>query len=62
NKALSEIDEDAYYETLVRLTEKKMPDIRKVQNVFARRAKLQRYLQQKGFEAELISEMLRKFI
>lgn len=61
-KALSEIDEDAYYETLVRLTEKKMPDIRKVQNVFARRAKLQRYLQQKGFEAELISEMLRKFI
>lgn len=62
NKALSEIDEDAYYETLVRLTEKKMPDIRKEQNVFARRAKLQRYLQQKGFEAELISEMLRKFI
>ena len=36
-KALSEIDEDAYYETLVRLTEKKMPDIRKEQNVFVYR-------------------------
>lgn len=61
-KALSEIDEEEYYETIIKLSEKKMPDILKSQNVFSRRTKLQRYLQQKGFEQELIAEMLKKFI
>ncbi len=61
-KGLSEIDEEEYQATLEKLTEKKMPDILKDRNVFTRRAKLQRYLTQKGFENELIAEMLRKFI
>lgn len=61
-KGLSEIDEDEYLLTLERLTEKKMPDILKDRNLFTRRAKLQRYLSQKGFEHDLINEMLRKFI
>lgn len=61
-KGLSEIDEEEYQATLEKLTEKKMPDILKDRNVFTRRAKLQRYLNQKGFETELITEMLRKFI
>lgn len=61
-KGLSEIDEDEYQATLEKLTEKKIPDILKDRNVFTRRAKLQRYLTQKGFETELITEMLRKFI
>ncbi|MFA6152524.1 MAG: regulatory protein RecX [Chitinophagaceae bacterium] len=61
-RGLSEIDEEEYLATLERLTEKKMPDILKDRNVFTRRAKLQRYLTQKGFENELVAEMLRKFI
>ena len=61
-KGLSEIDEEEYMATLERLTEKKMPDILKDRNVFTRRAKLQRYLSQKGFENDLITEMLQKFI
>lgn len=61
-KGLSEIDEEEYQATLEKLTEKKMPDILKDRNLFTRRAKLQRYLAQKGFETELIAEMLRKFI
>jgi regulatory protein len=61
-KGLSEIDEEEYQQTLERLTERKMPDIRKEQNVFARRAKLQRYLNQKGYEQDLIADMLKRFI
>ncbi|MES2477602.1 MAG: regulatory protein RecX [Bacteroidota bacterium] len=61
-KGLSEIDEDEYVQTLERLAERKMPDIKKEQNVFARRAKLQRYLTQKGYENDLITDILKKFI
>jgi len=61
-KGLTEIDEDEYLATLEKLTEKKMPDILKDKNIYTRRAKLQRYLTQKGFENELVNEMLRKFI
>lgn len=61
-KGLSEIDEDEYVQTLERLAERKMPDIKKEQNVFARRAKLQRYLTQKGYENELVTDILKRFI
>lgn len=61
-KGLSEIDEDEYMQTLERLAERKMPDIKKEQNVFARRAKLQRYLTQKGYENELVTDILKRFI
>ena len=61
-KGLDEIDEEEYLETLRRITDKKMADIRKDSNVFTRRAKLQRYLTQKGYENDLIAQMLREFI
>lgn len=61
-KGLTEIDDEEYIQTLERLAERKMPDIKKEQNVFARRAKLQRYLTQKGYENELVADMLKKFI
>lgn len=61
-KGLTEIDEEEYMQTLERLAERKMPDIRKEQNVFARRAKLQRYLTQKGYENELVADILKRFI
>lgn len=61
-KGLSEIDDEEYLETLIRLTERKMPDILQDKNLFTRRAKLQRYLTQKGYEQELVSEMIKKYI
>ena len=61
-KGLTEIDNEEYIQTLERLAERKMPDIKKEQNVFARRAKLQRYLTQKGYENELVADILKRFI
>lgn len=61
-KGLTEIDDEEYMHTLERLAERKMPDIKKEQNVFARRAKLQRYLTQKGYENELVADILKRFI
>lgn len=61
-KGLTEIDDEEYIQTLERLAERKMPDIKKEQNVFARRAKLQRYLTQKGYENELVADILKRFI
>jgi regulatory protein len=61
-KGLTEIDDEEYIKTLERLAERKMPDIKKEQNVFARRAKLQRYLTQKGYENELVADILKRFI
>ena len=61
-KGLSEIDDEEYLQTLERLTERKIPEYLKDKNLFTRRAKLQRYLIQKGYEQELIAEMIKKYI
>jgi regulatory protein len=61
-KGLSEIDDEEYLQTLERLTERKIPEYLKDKNLFTRRAKLQRYLSQKGYEQELIAEMIKKYI
>lgn len=61
-KGLSEIDDEEYLQTLERLTERKIPEYMKDKNLFTRRAKLQRYLSQKGYEQELIVEMIKKYI
>ena len=61
-KGLSEIDDEEYLQTLERLTERKIPEYMKDNNLFTRRAKLQRYLSQKGYEQELIAEMIKKYI
>jgi regulatory protein len=61
-KGLSEIDDEEYRQTLERLTERKIPEFMKDKNLFTRRAKLQRYLSQKGYEQELIAEMIKKYI
>ncbi|GAA4457310.1 regulatory protein RecX [Rurimicrobium arvi] len=61
-KGLSEIDETEYLQTLQTLTEKKLPDLRSSGNIWAKRAKLQRYLNSKGFETELVNEMLNRYL
>ncbi len=56
-KALKQIDLDAYYTTLQTIYLKKKQEI-KEPNPYKKRQKMYRYLVYKGFESELISEVL----
>ena len=55
NKGLNEIDEDDYLQTIKDLIESKNR-LTKAKDKWDRRAKLQRYMQAKGFEHELVLE------
>ena len=57
NKALKEIEEGEYLENLNYLTKKKFEQV-KGKNKWDKRAKLQRYLLSKGYENQLVYEVL----
>jgi regulatory protein len=57
-KALKEIDPSEYFGTAQRLGEKKWESI-KEGDLFTKKGKLYRYLQQKGYEPTIISEVIR---
>lgn len=57
-KGLKEIDDEDYLKTLQKLTEVKW-ELVKEKNVHVKKRKLQAYLLQKGFEAGLISEVIK---
>jgi regulatory protein len=59
--ALKEIDEDDYLKTLQKIAEKKSAVI-KEPNAFKKRSKLLTYLSSKGFESELIYEVVNALI
>lgn len=57
-KAMKEIDEDEYLDTVNKLSEKKWLELRSEKNKFTKMAKLRNYLLQKGFEYEYINSFL----
>jgi regulatory protein len=57
-KALKEINESDYKKTLQKLAEKKLKTLKNESNVFSKRKKVQDYLLQKGYEINLIIELL----
>ncbi len=59
-KALNSIDEDEYEKVLKTLLEAKLKTLKSEKNLYIRNRKLQSYLMQKGFEADLISGLLQK--
>ena len=59
-KALKQIDEDAYLKTLEKLFEDKLKTLRSEKNIFIKKRKLQDNLMQKGYETDLIREMMSK--
>lgn len=59
--ALKEIDEEAYLKTLQKVAEKKVAVI-KEPNAFKKRNKLLTYLSSKGYESELIYEVVNGLI
>ena len=59
-KGLATIDEDAYRRTLEKLGTGKWEALRGEENIFIRRRRVQEYLLQKGYERELIAELVRE--
>ena len=57
-KALKQIDEDEYLKTLQKLFEEKLKTLKSEKNIFIKKRKLQDHLLQKGFENDLIREMM----
>ena len=57
-KALKTIDEDDYQQTLEKLFNEKLKTLKSEKNIFIKKRKLQDYLLQKGFENELVRELL----
>ena len=57
-KALKQIDEDEYLKTLQKLFEEKLKTLKSEKNIFIKKRKLQDHLLQKGFESDLIREMM----
>jgi regulatory protein len=56
-KALASINIEEYIKTLTRLAEQKLRLLKGEKNQYIRKKKLQDYLLQKGFEADLIKEI-----
>ena len=59
-KGLKEIDEDDYWNALKKMALKKYSELKTEKNVWIRKQKTQRYLLQKGFESDLIQEILKE--
>jgi regulatory protein len=58
-KAMTEIDSELYDAALKKLADRKIMEIRGDRSVNSRKAKLYRYLLQKGFERDLIMDVIK---
>jgi len=58
-KAMTEISPDAYDETLKKLAFKKTKEIKGDRSLLSRKSKLYRYLVQKGYERDLVSDIIK---
>jgi regulatory protein len=59
-KALAIIDERDYEQLLDKLAQEKQRTLRSEKNIFIKKKKIQSFLQQRGFENDLINEWLKK--
>lgn len=57
-KALNQIDGDEYYSTLKHLAERKSNELKSERDSWKKKAKIMRYLASKGFEQDLIYEVM----
>ncbi len=57
-KAFSEIDPEEYDKTLNKLSNKKYIELRAVRSVSAKKMRLYRYLVQKGYERDLVNDVI----
>ncbi len=61
-KALSGIDQKDYLDTLEKLAGIKLKNIKSEKNIFIKRNKLQSFLRLKGFENDLISDVVNEIL
>ncbi|PVD51098.1 RecX family transcriptional regulator [Terrimonas sp.] len=59
-KALAQIRDTDYKDTLEKLASRKWEELRKERNIFIKMRKLQDYLLQKGYEYEWVKEFIKK--
>ena len=59
-KALKEIDDKEYEKTFLKLTELKLKTLKSEKNIFIKKRKLQDFLLMKGYESEMIREVVNK--
>ncbi len=59
-KALAAIPDDDYEKALHKLASEKITVLKTEQNIFTRKSKLQNYLVSKGYEFNLVAEILKK--
>ena len=59
-KGLNAIDDEAYMAMLKKLYEEKQKSVRSEKNMFIRMRKIRLFLQQRGFETELIQEIMKQ--
>jgi regulatory protein len=59
-KGLTEIDPEEYERTLQRLTTRKWEELKKERSPVARRSKVYRYMLQKGYEADLVQDVIKE--
>ena len=59
-KGLSEIDPDEYEHKLRRLALRKWEELRKERSLLARKSKVLRYMLQKGYEADLVQDVIKE--
>lgn len=61
-KALQEIDGDEYYAVLQKLAAKKLRELKPERNSLVNKVKLFRFLAQRGFETDLINDVVREIM
>jgi len=59
-KALASINDTDYIKTLNQLTEQKLKTLKSEKNMFIRKKKLQTHLLMKGYESDLVKEIVNK--
>ena len=58
-KALAQIDEDDYLKTLNKIAAEKLATLKSEKNIFTKKSKLQNYLVGKGFEFNLVGDVVK---
>ena len=61
-KGLSEIDDEAYETTLRKLAERKAKEVQGDRSELSRKSKLYRYLVQKGYERDIVLDLIKELI
>jgi regulatory protein len=59
-KGLKEIDDEKYLEVLTRLADRKINELRTDRSVLSRKSKLYRYLVQKGYEKDMVLDIVKE--